>query len=133
MAVERVTDDEQTGADVEGAPINVDVVIATRVPTRDLEVRNSVGKLIRTLRQVDKSAIFALPAGTLRATAAIATFKPSGKVLIQTREGELLARFNDRDQATKHLKAAGVDISKLAGGRIAPREKEAAKARKAEK
>lgn len=132
MAVERVTDDEQA-ADVEGAPINVDVVIADRIPTRDLEVRNSVGKLIRTLRQVDKSAIFALPAGTLRATAAIATFKPSGKVLIQTREGELLARFADREQATKHLKAAGVDITKLAGGRVATREKEAAKGRKAEK
>lgn len=132
MAVERVTDDEQA-ADVEGAPINVDVVIADRIPTRDLEVRNSVGKLIRTLRQVDKSAIFALPAGTLRATAAIATFKPSGKVLIQTREGELLARFNDREQATKFLKQAGVDITKLAGGRVNPREKEAAKGRKAEK
>lgn len=131
MAVERVTGDNDADPSVDAAPVNVDVVIAREVPTQAYEVRNSVGKVIRTLRVVDKAAIFALPAQQLRATAAILTKKPSGKVLVQDKAGSLLARFNDIEQAAKHLKAAGVDISKLAGGRVAPREKEAAKKAKA--
>lgn len=128
MTVERVSGNEQGEPQVDAVPINVDVVIARQVPTQDYEVRNSVGKVIRVLRKVDKAAIFALPATELRPRAAIVTVKPSGRVLVQDRAGALLARFADREQAVKHLKAAGVDASKLAGGRVPTREKEAAAA-----
>ena len=128
MTVERVSGNEQGDPQVDAAPINVDVVVSRQVPTLEYEVRNSVGKVIRVLRKVDKAAIFALPANDLRPRAAILTVKPSGRVLVQDRAGALLARFADRDQAVKHLKAAGVDASKLAGGRVPTREKEAAAA-----
>jgi len=105
---------DNDGPQVDEPAINVDVVIANRVPTFEVPVTNGAGKVIRMRRVVDKSAIFALPAQALRGGAYNYTLcNPSGRVLITDKAGALLARFNDAEQANKHLKACGVDAAKL--------------------
>lgn len=128
-AVERGGDEQEPQVDV-AAP-NVDVIIAKEVPTVNVEVRNATGRVIRVLKRVDKSAIFALPAPVLRGAARIYGRRPSGKVLIFDAEGKLLARFADATQANRHLKACGIDAAKLAG--FPKPEEKGAKAEKGKK
>lgn len=111
-AVEKVDMDEPT---VDEAPLNVDVIIARAVPTIEVPVRSATGKVLRVRHVVDKRAIFALPSGDLRGRASIWGPRPGGRVLVYDRDGKLLARFNDVEQGAKHLKAAGVDATKLIG------------------
>lgn len=111
--VENVREESKSGAVDLDAP-NVDVVIAPRVPTVDVPVRNAVGRVIRTLQRVDKSVIFALPSQELRGRAHCVAVKPSGRVLVVDKQGALLARFADVGQAEKHLKACKVDVNNLA-------------------
>lgn len=104
---------KHNGPEVDEAPINVDVVISPRVPTIQVPVTNGAGKVIRMRNVVDKSVNFAMPSPALRAGAYNYTPTPGGRVLITDKAGALLARFQDQDQANKHLKAAGVDATKL--------------------
>ncbi len=113
LAAAGIENVKDNGPEVDEAPINVDVVIAPRVPTIQVAVTNGAGKVVRYRNVVDKSVNFALPAPALRGGAFNYTPTPSGRVLITDKAGGLLARFQDQDQANKHLKAAGVDASKL--------------------
>lgn len=111
MTVEKVGADNDPEVD-EAAP-NVDVIIARQVPTVDVPVVNAAGKVIRIRKVVDKGAIFALPKTDLVQGAFLWTARPSGHVLIQSKTGALVARFNDATQAVKHLKACGIEAAKL--------------------
>lgn len=113
MNVEKVTGED--APETELPALNVDVIIAREVPRIEIPVTNSVGKVIRMRKIVDKSAIFALPAGELRKRAQIFSLRPSGRVLVSDAAGALVARFASAEQAAKHLKAAGIDPCKLIG------------------
>lgn len=123
-AVERVSGEEES-PQVDEQPINTEVIVAKQVPTIQVPIRSATGKVLRVREVVDKSAIFALPGGELRGRAAIFNVRPSGRVLIFDKNGKLLARFNDGEQAVKHLGAAKVEAHKLIG--FPKPEKKAAK------
>lgn len=115
-AVERVSGEEDP-LQVDETPINTDVIVAREVPTIQVPVRSATGKVLRIRQVVDKSAIFAMPGPELRGRARIwgPRPEPNTKVMIYDKDGKLIARFHDAEQAVKHLKAAGVDATKLLG------------------
>lgn len=95
-------------------PSNVDVQVMTGHPTRQIPVFNSKGKQTGWETVLDKGVQFAQPAQFLNKTAHHACIKGhTGKVLVHAETGVVLARFETRAVAEKHLKACGLSLDRL--------------------
>ena len=101
---------------VDEAATNVDVVIANRPPTVEMQVTQGEGRTPRRVEVLDKETAWSVPAARLRGEARGVCVKPaSGHVLVQDAKGQILARFHTREQALGHLRAVKVELGKIAG------------------
>ena len=101
---------------VDEAATNVDVVIANRPPTVEMQVTQGEGRTPRRVEVLAPETARSLPAAGLRGEARGVFVKPaSGHVLVQDAKGQILARFHTREQALGHLRAVKVELGKIAG------------------
>ena len=104
----------------EDQPVNVELPTTNNVqigngqPTRQIPHYNSKGKQTGWDTILDKGAQFMQPGGIMRRSAHHATIKgTSGKVLVYSETGILLARYADQETARKYLESAKVDVNRL--------------------
>ncbi len=95
--------------DLDPAPALVGRVnVSPIAPRRQVAIPRGEGKPPLVVNVVDKQAVFCIPHEDLKARLASLAVRPvSERVLVYDARGELIARFENMDQAKKTFKAAG--------------------------